>query len=79
CHYIDTRAVLVRVDTTLQELLQKVQEKFQADRPLKLKYKDEDHHMLSMIDDEDWLMAQQVQMETQGGLDRMELWCFDDD
>ncbi|KAG0065413.1 hypothetical protein BGZ90_001783, partial [Linnemannia elongata] len=54
-------------------------EKFQADRPLKLKYKDEDHHMLSMIDDEDWLMAQQVQMETQGTLDRMELWCFDDD
>ncbi|KAF9281420.1 hypothetical protein BKA57DRAFT_458020 [Linnemannia elongata] len=79
CHYIDTRAVLVRVDTSLQELLQKVQEKFQADRPLKLKYKDEDHHMLSMIDDEDWLMAQQVQMETQGTLDRMELWCFDDD
>ncbi|KAF9086651.1 hypothetical protein BGX29_001294 [Mortierella sp. GBA35] len=79
CHYIDTRAVLVRPDTPLQELLQKVQEKFQSDRPLKLKYKDEDHHMLSMIDDEDWLMAQQVHMETQGSLDRMELWCFDDD
>ncbi|KAG0265248.1 hypothetical protein BGZ95_003382 [Linnemannia exigua] len=79
CHYIDTRAVLVRADTPLHELLQKVQEKFQADRPLKLKYKDEDHHMLSMIDDEDWLMAQQVHMETQGSLDRMELWCFDDD
>jgi len=35
--------------------------------------------MLSMIDDDDWLMAQQVQMEAQGSLDRMELWCFDDD
>ncbi|KAF9383504.1 hypothetical protein CPB97_006423 [Podila verticillata] len=79
CHYIDTRAVLVRADTPLQELIQRVQEKFQADRPLKLKYKDEDHHMLSMIDDEDWLMAQQVHMETMGTLDRMELWCFDDD
>ncbi|KAF9934094.1 hypothetical protein FBU30_003375 [Linnemannia zychae] len=79
CHYTDTRAVLVRADTPLQELIQKVQEKFQSDRPLKLKYRDEDQHMLSMIDDEDWLMAQQVQMETQGSLDRMELWCFDDD
>ncbi|KAF9399189.1 hypothetical protein BGZ94_005791, partial [Podila epigama] len=71
CHYIDTRAVLVRADTTLQELVQRVQEKFQSDRPLKLKYKDEDQHMLSMIDDEDWLMAQQVHMETMGTLDRM--------
>ncbi|KAF9947561.1 hypothetical protein BGZ72_010473, partial [Mortierella alpina] len=79
CHYVDTRAVLVRADTPLQELLQRVQEKFQSDRPLKLKYKDEDHHMLSMIDDEDWLMAQQVHMETTGSLDRIELWCFDDD
>ncbi|GJJ73769.1 hypothetical protein EMPS_06127 [Entomortierella parvispora] len=79
CHYIDTRAVLVRVDTPLQELIQRVHEKFQTKRPLKLKYKDEDHHMLSMIDDEDWLMAQQVHMETMGSLDRMELWCFDED
>ncbi|KAG0210862.1 hypothetical protein BGX28_008829 [Mortierella sp. GBA30] len=59
CHYVDTRAVLVRADTPLKELVQRIQEKFQADRPLRLKYKDEDHHMLSMIDDEDWLMAQQ--------------------
>ncbi|KAG0235177.1 hypothetical protein BGW41_000887 [Actinomortierella wolfii] len=79
CHYTDTRAVLVRQDTTLQELMQKVQEKFQSDRPLRLKYKDEDNHMLSMIDDDDWLMAQQVHMETMGNLDRMELWVFDDD
>ncbi|KAG0369703.1 hypothetical protein BGZ54_009129 [Gamsiella multidivaricata] len=79
CHYIDTRAVLVRPDTPLQELIQRVQEKFQSDRPLKLKYKDEDHHMLSMIDDEDWLMAQQVHIDTTGGLDRMELWCFDEE
>ena len=35
--------------------------------------------MLSMIDDEDWLMAQQVNMETMGNLDRMELWCFDEE
>ncbi|KAF9404677.1 hypothetical protein BGZ94_004013 [Podila epigama] len=79
CHYTDTRAVLVRVDTPIQELLQRVQEKFQSKRPLKLKYKDEDHHMLSMVDDEDWLMAQQVHLEATGSLDRMELWCFDDD
>ncbi|KAF9903387.1 hypothetical protein EC991_003842, partial [Linnemannia zychae] len=79
CHYIDTRAVLVRADTPLEELIQRIQEKFQADRPLKLKYKDEDHHMLSMVDDEDWLMAQQVHMETTGSLDRMELWCFDEE
>ncbi|KAF9351808.1 hypothetical protein BGX26_010240 [Mortierella sp. AD094] len=79
CHYIDTRAVLVRPDTPIQELIQQVQKKFQSDRPLKLKYKDEDQHMLSMIDDEDWLMAQQVHRETTGSLDRMELWCFDDD
>ncbi|KAF9969593.1 hypothetical protein BGZ73_007995 [Actinomortierella ambigua] len=79
CHYTDTRAVLVRQDTSLQELMLKVQEKFQSDRPLRLKYKDEDNHMLSMIDDDDWLMAQQVHMETMGNLDRMELWVFDDD
>ncbi|KAG0272611.1 hypothetical protein BGZ95_011608, partial [Linnemannia exigua] len=79
CHYIDTRAVLVRADTPLEELVQRIQEKFQADRPLKLKYKDEDHHMLSMVDDEDWLMAQQVHMEATGSLDRMELWCFDEE
>ncbi|KAF9993029.1 hypothetical protein BGZ80_006780 [Entomortierella chlamydospora] len=79
CHYIDTRAVLVRPDTPIQELIQQVQKKFQSDRPLKLKYKDEDQHMLSMIDDEDWLMAQQVHRETTGSLDRIELWCFDDD
>lgn len=79
CHYIDTRAVLVRADTPLEELIQRIQEKFQADRPLKLKYKDEDQHMLSMVDDEDWLMAQQVHMETTGSLDRMELWCFDEE
>ncbi|KAF9976545.1 hypothetical protein BGZ65_007790, partial [Modicella reniformis] len=79
CHYIDTRAVLVRADTSLQELMQRVQEKFQTNRPLKLKYKDEDRHMLSMIDDEDWLMAQQVHLETAGNLDRMELWCFDEE
>ncbi|KAI1320198.1 hypothetical protein EDD11_001803 [Mortierella claussenii] len=79
CHYIDTRAVLVRTDTTLQELIQRVQEKFQSDRPLKLKYKDEDQHMLSMTDDEDWLMAKQAQMGLAGSLDRMELWCFDDE
>ncbi|KAF9127596.1 hypothetical protein BGW39_005761 [Mortierella sp. 14UC] len=79
CHYIDTRAVLVRADTPLEELVQRIQEKFQADRPLKLKYKDEDHHLLSMVDDEDWLMAQQVHMETTGSLDRMELWCFDEE
>ncbi|KAF9026968.1 hypothetical protein BGZ52_005195 [Haplosporangium bisporale] len=79
CHYTDTRAVLVRVDTPLYELLQRVQEKFQSDRPLKLKYKDEDHHMLSMVDDEDWLMAQQVHLEATGSLERMELWCFEDD
>ncbi|KAG0347686.1 hypothetical protein BGZ54_004847, partial [Gamsiella multidivaricata] len=79
CHYIDTRAVLVRADTPLQELIQRVQEKFQSSRPLKLKYKDEDRHMLSMVDDEDWLMAQQVHVETTGSLDRMELWCFDDE
>ncbi|KAF9116020.1 hypothetical protein BGX27_005253 [Mortierella sp. AM989] len=79
CHYIDTRAVLVRPDTPIQELIQRVQEKFQSSRPLKLKYKDEDQHMLSMVDDEDWLMAQQVHRQTTGSLDRMELWCFDDD
>ncbi|KAG0065323.1 hypothetical protein BGZ90_001823 [Linnemannia elongata] len=79
CHYIDTRAVLVRADTPLEELIQRIQEKFQADRPLKLRYKDEDQHMLSMVDDEDWLMAQQVHMETTGSLDRMELWCFDEE
>ncbi|KAI8596779.1 hypothetical protein EDD21DRAFT_387238 [Dissophora ornata] len=79
CHYMDTRAVLVRPDTPLHELIQKIQDKFQADRPLKLKYKDEDHHMLSMVDDEDWLMAQQVHMEATGSLDRMELWCFEDE
>ncbi|KAF9274159.1 hypothetical protein BGZ88_003221 [Linnemannia elongata] len=79
CHYIDTRAVLVRADTPLEELIQRIQEKFQADRPLKLKYKDEDQHMLSMVDDEDWLMAQQVHMETTGSLERMELWCFDEE
>ncbi|KAF9437818.1 hypothetical protein BGZ76_010982 [Entomortierella beljakovae] len=79
CHYIDTRAVLVKPDTTIQELIQRVQEKFQSERPLKLKYKDEDQHMLSMVDDEDWIMAQQVHRETTGSLDRMELWCFDDD
>ncbi|KAF8957488.1 hypothetical protein BGZ46_002178 [Entomortierella lignicola] len=79
CHYIDTRAVLVRADTPIKELIQRVQEKFQSDRPLKLKYKDEDQHMLSMVDDEDWLMAQQVHRDTTGSLDRMELWCFDDD
>ncbi|KAF9107098.1 NAD-dependent protein deacetylase sirtuin-2 [Mortierella sp. AM989] len=79
CHYIDTRAVLVRVDTPIQELIQKIQDKFQSERPLKLKYRDEDSHMLSMIDDEDWLMAQQVHMETTGNLDRMELWCFDEE
>ncbi|KAF9922910.1 hypothetical protein FBU30_006964 [Linnemannia zychae] len=79
CHYIDTRAVLVRADTPLQELVQRIQEKFQADRPLKLKYRDEDHHMLSMVDDEDWLMAQQVHIETTGSLDRLELWCFDEE
>ncbi|KAF9344162.1 hypothetical protein BGX26_004707 [Mortierella sp. AD094] len=79
CHYIDTRAVLVRADTPLHELIQKVQDKFQSDRPLKLKYRDEDSHMLSMVDDDDWLMAQQVHMETTGTLDRMELWCFDEE
>ncbi|KAF9579188.1 hypothetical protein BGW38_004649 [Lunasporangiospora selenospora] len=79
CHYIDTRAVLVRVDTPLQELLQRIQEKFQSDRPLKLKYKDEDLHMLSMIDDEDWTMALQVHQATTGSPDRMELWCYDDE
>ncbi|KAG0211662.1 hypothetical protein BGX33_004131 [Mortierella sp. NVP41] len=79
CHYIDTRAVLVRADTPLEELIQRIQEKFQASQPLKLKYRDEDHHMLSMVDDEDWLMAQQVHMETTGSLDRIELWCFDDE
>src|SRR5689334_19457849 len=71
CHYVDTRAVLVRADTPLKELIQRVQEKFQSERPLRLKYKDEDHHMLSMIDDEDWLMAQQVHMGVTGGLERM--------
>ncbi|KAF9578039.1 hypothetical protein BGW38_006387 [Lunasporangiospora selenospora] len=79
CHYIDTRAVLVRADMPLQELVQRVQEKFQCTRTLKLKYKDEDQHMLSMIDDEDWLMAQDVHIRTMGGLDRIELWCFDED
>ncbi|KAG9072682.1 hypothetical protein KI688_000454 [Linnemannia hyalina] len=79
CHYIDTRAVLVRADTPLEELIQRIQEKFQVDRPLKLKYKDEDQHMLSMVDDDDWLMAQQVHMETTGSLDRIELWCFDEE
>ncbi|KAK3825680.1 MAG: hypothetical protein J3Q66DRAFT_328326 [Benniella sp.] len=79
CHYIDTRAVLVRADTPLKELMHRVQEKFQTDHPLKLKYKDEDHHMLSMIDDDDWLMAQQVHLETTGSLDRIELWCFDEE
>ncbi|KAF9277077.1 hypothetical protein BGZ74_003455, partial [Mortierella antarctica] len=73
CHYTDTRAVLVRADTPIHELLQRVQEKFQVDRPLKLKCKDEDYHMLSMVDDEDWLMAQQVHLEATGSLDRMEL------
>ncbi|KAF9994108.1 hypothetical protein BGZ79_001173 [Entomortierella chlamydospora] len=79
CHYIDTRAVLVRADTPLSELAQKIQDKFQSDRPLKIKYRDEDGHMLSMVDDDDWLMAQQVHVETTGTLDRMELWCFDEE
>ncbi|KAF8938656.1 hypothetical protein BGZ47_008478 [Haplosporangium gracile] len=79
CHYIDTRAVLVHANTPLEELIQRIQEKFQADRPLKLKYKDEDQHMLSMVDDDDWLLAQQVHIETTGSLDRMELWCFDEE
>ncbi|KAF9142753.1 hypothetical protein BGX30_002289 [Mortierella sp. GBA39] len=79
CHYIDTRAVLVRADTPLEELIQRIQEKFQVDRPLKLRYRDEDQHMLSMVDDDDWLMAQQVHMETTGSLDRIELWCFDEE
>jgi hypothetical protein len=69
----------VRADTPLEELVQRIQEKFQADRPLKLKYQDEDRHMLSMVDDEDWLMAQQVHIGTTGSLDRMELWCFDEE
>ncbi|GJJ67990.1 hypothetical protein EMPS_00336 [Entomortierella parvispora] len=73
----DTRVVLVRVGTSFQELVKRVQEKFQWKRPPMLKYHDKDAstYTVTMVDDEDWLMFQQIHKKTNGTL---ELSCYQD-
>ncbi|KAG0273583.1 hypothetical protein BGZ96_004784, partial [Linnemannia gamsii] len=58
CYYTDdVRVVLVREDISFRKLVQRIQEKFQSTRPLKLT--SERFGGALMVDDEDWLLVQQ--------------------
>lgn len=48
---------MVSIDITFLDFVKRVQEKFNSNGPLKLKYKDEDSTMVSMTDQEDLEMA----------------------
>ncbi|KAF9136680.1 hypothetical protein BG015_003052, partial [Linnemannia schmuckeri] len=68
CYYTDdVRVVLVREDITFRKLVQRIQEKFQSTRPLKLT--SERFGGALMVDDEDWLLVQQRSVENQMNLE----------
>ncbi|KAI8834896.1 hypothetical protein BC829DRAFT_436973 [Chytridium lagenaria] len=81
CHYTDTRILLVPVNVTFDDLSARVQKKFSAARPLKLKYKDVDDELVLMTDQEDLEVAFEMSgleygVVGGGGTDRFEIWCF---
>lgn len=74
----DVQVVLVHEDMSFRKLVQCIQEKFQSTRPLKLT--SQSYGRMFMVDDEDWLLAQQHCVEELCGMEQMclELWCFDE-
>ncbi|KAI8597588.1 hypothetical protein EDD21DRAFT_385093 [Dissophora ornata] len=88
CHYKeDTRVILVRENISFRKLAQRIQEKFQLNQPLKFQYGDR-MSRVSMVDDEDWLLAQETHKEylrewdegCEGEKKReIELCCYDID
>ncbi|KAI0219010.1 hypothetical protein L0F63_002783 [Massospora cicadina] len=86
CHFTDIRSLMVYADIRFEDLQVKVQEKFAADAPLKLKYKDEDDELVLITDQEDLDMAlaslcinsdgTMSHLDPGSGFDgRLELWC----
>ncbi|KAJ3030257.1 UNVERIFIED_CONTAM: hypothetical protein HDU68_009654 [Siphonaria sp. JEL0065] len=75
CYFKDTRQIMVNPDISFKDLQARIQKKFEAAKPLRLKYKDKDGEMVMMADDEDLEIA----MEN-SGVDvgqALEVWCFD--
>ncbi|KAJ3411428.1 hypothetical protein HDV05_002210 [Chytridiales sp. JEL 0842] len=82
CHYTDTRIILVPLDVSFNDLQSRIQRKFGAPGPLKLKYKDSDEEMVLMTDQEDLEIAFEMNgieygaINVGNGNDKMEVWCF---
>ncbi|RKO85375.1 hypothetical protein BDK51DRAFT_46206 [Blyttiomyces helicus] len=75
CHYTDTRILMVPFSVTHSDLASRIQKKFAAPAPLKLKYKDEDGELVLITDQEDLDVAMAA-AGVDGGADRLEVWCF---
>ncbi|CAG8660965.1 273_t:CDS:2, partial [Acaulospora morrowiae] len=70
----DTRIIMVPADIMFAELMKRIQEKFASDKPLKLKYKDDDGSLISMTDQEDLEIAIAMIPRSTSEIGRLELW-----
>ncbi|GAB5591791.1 hypothetical protein Unana1_06691 [Umbelopsis nana] len=82
-HYNDTRMLVVSAYISFQGLLEKIHEKFDVSKTLRVQYKDEDNELVLMIDQDDLDLARQIsRAQTKAPRDgsvteKLELWCID--
>ncbi|KAI8910793.1 hypothetical protein EDD86DRAFT_203607 [Gorgonomyces haynaldii] len=70
-HWKDSRVVLVSQDVTLDTLLDKVAKKFKTNKPLSLKYRDEDGDIVVMSNEDD--LDEALDTSPPG---KLEVWVF---
>lgn len=77
-HHDDTRILLVPSNVTFDDLLTRVQAKFNAPNTIRLQYRDEDNEMVLMIDQDDLNMARRL-ARMRGNItdsaEKLEFWC----
>ncbi|KAG1452940.1 hypothetical protein G6F55_008403 [Rhizopus delemar] len=80
-HYKDTRILLVSSQIRFEELVLRIQEKFNISNSILLQYKDEENELVLLIDNDDLQIARQVVAKkmntTRNDLEKLELWCVD--
>lgn len=80
-HYKDTRILLVSSQIGFEELVLRIQEKFNISNSILLQYKDEENELVLLIDNDDLQIARQVVAKkmntTRNDLEKLELWCVD--
>lgn len=66
--------MLLPSDCTYEDLLYRIQDKFNTSKPLRIKFRDEDGSLVLMTDDDDLLLAREVYAIGGGGEGKFEVW-----